>query len=173
MNRQTYILGCGNRIPEPKPEGVVYVDIVPWEGIDYVLDLEQTPWPFPDGGAKHINASHVLEHIRNLSGFMAECHRMLMPGGTFYIEVPHAGSTDLAFSDPTHVRQFTKHTFINYLTVEGVHNFGYFAEAWSILHIDETDGIIRAHLMPVPREALTDETLSMLNNLKASYEKGI
>jgi len=165
MNRQTYILGCGNRIPEPKPKGVVYVDIVPWEGIDYVLDLEQTPWPFPNGCAKHINASHVLEHIRNLYAFMDNCHAMLSPGGTFYIEVPFVGNPDLAFSDPTHVRYFTKHSFINYMTVEGVHNLGYFKHAWSVLHLEENAGIIKAHLMPIPDEALTDETLLMLNNL--------
>lgn len=172
MKRQTYILGCGNKVPKEKPEGFVYVDAIAWEGVDVVMDLEQQDWPFPDGSAKHINATHVLEHISGLKNFMEECHRMLMPGGTFYIEVPSAGNIDLAFSDPTHVRQFTKHTFINYLTVEGVHNFGYFKNAWSILHLHETGGVIRAHLMPIPDGALTDETLLMLNNTTNDEDNG-
>lgn len=169
MQRKKYVLGCGHI--QAKAPDTVYVDINAWDGVDVVYNLEVPVWDFVTPGcATHINASHVLEHIRNLNTFMDNCHAMLLPGGTFYIEVPHAGDVDLAHSDPTHVRYFTKHTFINYLTLEGVHNFGYFKHAWSILHIEENNGIIRAHLMPIPDEALTDETLLMLNNMNNAVQ---
>ncbi len=166
MNRKTYILGCGGDIPDPKPKDTVYVDVVAWDGVDIVFDLESPQWPIETGAAMHLNATHVAEHIKNFDTFMDEAHRILSPGGSFYIEVPYAGDIDLAFSDPTHKRFFTAHTFINYLTVEGVHKFGYLKHAWSILYIDNTGGVIRAHLAPIPDEYLTDKVLLMLNKPK-------
>lgn len=165
MNRKKYILGSG-KPPEVKPADTVYVDVVAWDGVDLIFDLEQPNWPIETGSALHLNATHVAEHIHNLPTFMDECHRILSPGGSFYMEVPFAGNIDLAFSDPTHVRFFTNHTFINYLTVEGVHNFGYVRHAWSILHLANDGAVIRVHLAPVPDEYLTDDVLLMLNNIK-------
>jgi predicted SAM-dependent methyltransferase len=165
MERFTYILGSGK--PEGEnPKGVKYVDRVAWEGIDIVLDFETKNWPIPTGSGLHLNATHVLEHIENLANFMDECHRILSPGGSFFIEVPIVNNIQLAFSDPTHKRFFTKHTFINYFTVEGVHKFGYFKNAWSILHISSNDSIVQVHLAPVPQEYLTDDVLLALNNIK-------
>lgn len=166
MNRKTFILGCGSNIPDPKPADTVFVDILPWPGVDLVFDLEQPEWPIETGAALHLNATHVAEHIQSLNTFMDECHRILNPGGSFYMEVPYVGNVDMAFSDPTHVRTFTDHTFINYLTVEGIHKFGYFKHAWSILYIENNGASIRVHLAPVPDEYLTDRVLLMLNNVK-------
>lgn len=164
MDRKTFILGCGSEIPDVKPKNTIYCDKIAWPGVDLVFDLEQ-PWPIKNSEALHLNATHVAEHIVNFEQFMDEAHRVLSPGGTFYMEVPYAGDTDLAFSDPTHVRFFTNHTFINYLTVEGVHNFGYVRHAWSILHLANDGAVIRVHLAPVPDEYLTDRVLMTLNNM--------
>jgi SAM-dependent methyltransferase len=164
MDRKVYVLGSGKQMV--KHPGVMYVDRIPWEGVDIILDFETETWPIPTGAALHLNATHVLEHIKNIQNFMDECHRILSPGGSFFIEVPLADNTLLAFSDPTHVRFFTKYTFINYLTVEGLHKFGYFNHAWSILHLEQNNDVIRIHLAPVPDEYLTDDVLLALNKVK-------
>jgi predicted SAM-dependent methyltransferase len=165
MIRKKYILGSG-KPPVPKDPEAVYIDCVAWEGVDMVFDLELPDWPIESGSGLHINATHVAEHILNFATFMDECHRVLAPGGSFYLEVPFAGDTDLAFSDPTHKRFFTDHTFINYLTVEGLHKFGYFKHAWSILYLNNDGHVIRVHLAPVPDEYLTDDVLLSLHNVQ-------
>lgn len=167
MIRKTYILGCGSN-PE-KRDDTVNVDYRAWENVNVVHNLEETPWPIADGAAKHANATHVVEHIKNIQGFMDECWRILSPGGSLFMEVPNVRDMNMAWADPTHVRAFTKHTFINYMTIEGVHQHGVFKHAWSILHIEETDKIIRVHMAPVPDEYLTDESIAMWANYKKQY----
>jgi len=164
MDRKIYVLGSGK--PDRIEKGTVYVDRMPFPGVDIVCDLEKKPWPIDDAAAMHINATHLVEHIKDFPGFMAECWRLLNPGGTLFMEVPNVRSLDMAFSDPTHVRWFTKHTFINYLTIEGVHRHGIFAHAWCLLHLEETEKVIRVHLMPIPDEAMTDESIKMWNIYK-------
>lgn len=167
MNRKTYILGSG-QITDPL-EDHVYVDVRPFKGVDLVLDLEKKPWPIEDGAAKHVNVTHVLEHISNFHDFMDECWRICSPGGSLFYEVPIVDNPDLAFCDPTHVRFFRPHSFVNYLTVEGVHQHGQFKHAWTFVHFEVKGGIVRGHLFPVPDEALTDETIAMWKNFKKYY----
>jgi len=167
MKRKTYILGCGS-VPDPL-EDHVYIDRMPFKGVDDVIDLEQTPWPIKDGAALHVNVTHVLEHIRNFPAFMDECHRICSPGGSMYFAVPHVRATQLAFSDPTHVRFFTEHSFINYVSVEGVMKHGIFRHAWTFVHFETVNGEIRGHLFPVPDECLTDETIQMWKDYKKYY----
>jgi len=159
MDRKIYVLGAGQ--VRKKHKDTVHVDLRPWKGVDIVHDLEKTPWPIAEGAARHANATHVIEHIRNFEGFMDECWRILSPGGTLFLETPNVKDQDLAFSDPTHVRYFTKHTFINYLTLEGVHQHGIFRHAWTFLHLEDTGSLIRAHMAPVPDDYLTDEAIDM------------
>lgn len=66
--------------------------------------------PFSDGYFDSVQASHVLEHIRNILPLMEEIHRVTKPGGHFWIRVPY-GSNSIAFEDPTHVRQFFPKSF--------------------------------------------------------------
>lgn len=167
MNRKIYVLGSG---PVVNPlQDHVYVDKMPFKGVSQTFDFELTPWPIKDGAAKHLNITHVMEHIKNFHSFMDECWRICSPGGSLFFEVPNVKSVDLAFSDPTHVRYFTPHTFINYLTVEGVHQHGQFKHAWTFVHLDTTNNVIRGHLFPVPDEALTDESIQMWKLYKKEY----
>lgn len=48
------------------------------------------PWPFADDSAQEIMASHILEHFTKADGrrFLAECYRVLAPGGQLHIAVP-------------------------------------------------------------------------------------
>lgn len=168
MKRKEYIFGAGTQMP--KKEGRINVDIKRFPNIDIVHDFDVFPYPFESGSGLHINCSHVIEHLqpKTLPQFFDECHRILNPGGTLYIETPHAANINLAWSDPTHQRSFTKHSFINYLTLEGVKKFGYCKHAWCILHIKPewtevpNDGNLVVHLMPIPDEMTDDELLNRL-----------
>lgn len=106
-------IGCGRS----KTPGFVGMDRFAFAEVDIVHELETFPWPLPnsrepipDSSVSEIRASHVLEHVRDLTGVMEEACRILEPGGLFTIVVPyykHEG----AFADPTHVRFFTERTF--------------------------------------------------------------
>ena len=79
-----YNLGCGNK----RIVGWVNVDL---EGEpDVTHNLSIFPWPFPDGEAEEILASHILEHFykKDAWRFLSECHRMLKAGGVLHIAVP-------------------------------------------------------------------------------------
>lgn len=69
------------------PPGFTSVDL---EGGDVRHDLRVFPWPFPDGAAEEILASHILEHLTRADGarFLAECARILRPGGVLRLAVP-------------------------------------------------------------------------------------
>lgn len=102
-------LGAGS---EPT-EGWVNVDWIKGEGIDVEQNLLMFPWPFDDGCANEIKAIDVLEHMPNYTpdskatviAFVEECHRILEPGGSLTIQVPHWNSPNM-WIDPTHVRGF-------------------------------------------------------------------
>lgn len=99
-------LGCGFR----KAEGYVNVDLQAAAEPDLVLDLEDLPWPWPDGAIAHIRAHHVLEHLGAdqflFIGIVGEIYRTLCVGGTIEIKVPHH-HCDNFWNDPTHVRPIT------------------------------------------------------------------
>jgi SAM-dependent methyltransferase len=99
-------VGCG-RFPV---EGAVNVDVVDVPGVDVIHDLDVTPWPFPDGAFDEVRGIQIFEHVRNPIGFMLEAWRVLKPGGALFLAVPHYQSEN-AFTDPTHVRFCTEHTW--------------------------------------------------------------
>lgn len=109
-------LGCGrNVLPE-----WTNVDSAPLPGVDVVFDLDacrERPLPFPDDSVDEFLASHVIEHLSHPLPFMQELHRVARPGAKAVFRVPY-GSSDDAFEDPTHVRQY----FIN--------SFGYFSQPY-------------------------------------------
>lgn len=148
MTQNTLILGAG--INHQREDHKFAVDILHSPNIDLVHDLNVTPWPLPSDQFIHASAMHVVEHLQSLISFMNECHRVIQKGGTLYIETPLAGGDpDLEFADPTHVRCYRKHSFINYFTLEGIAKFGYTDKAWAILHISDANSILVVHLTPL------------------------
>lgn len=99
-------LGCG-RFPV---DGAVNLDRVAGPGVDVVWNLDEAPWPFPDATFDRVQGIQVFEHVDNPVLFMAEAHRVLAPGGTLHLEVPHYTSRN-SFTDPTHRRHCTEETF--------------------------------------------------------------
>lgn len=104
-------IGCGKR----KQSGFVGIDYRDWGGVDIVHDLEQTPWPLPDGCVTTAIASHVLEHINPHKGVfldvMNEIWRILRYDGQFAFVVPYAGSPGY-WQDPTHCNGITEATML-------------------------------------------------------------
>jgi SAM-dependent methyltransferase len=97
-------LGCGRNILP----GWVNLDSVPLPGVDVVADLDRCatiPLPFESDSFDEFFGSHLLEHLRNPLPFMQELHRIAKVGAKAVFRVPY-GSSDDAFEDPTHVRQY-------------------------------------------------------------------
>ena len=82
------------------------------EGADITCDLNEGI-PLPDNSVGVINASHVLEHLRDPIKSMREIHRVLAHGGWAMIEVPSTDGRG-AFQDPTHVSYWNEHSFWYY-----------------------------------------------------------
>jgi SAM-dependent methyltransferase len=77
--------GCGNNT---KP-GWINIDLFRQDA-DLHLDLRE-PLPFPDNSAVQIYSEHFFEHLafpEEVYRLLAECLRVLQPGGLFGIGVP-------------------------------------------------------------------------------------
>lgn len=98
--------GCGEKILS----GYVNVDIVNIPGVDIVINLEKTPYPFNDEEFDEIYADNVLEHLEHFIPIMQELHRILKQQGKLIIKVPHFTSHD-AWAHPQHTRAFTYESF--------------------------------------------------------------
>jgi len=84
-------LGGGDHChPRARYERVVSVDLKPpASGWAVAHDLRQ-PIPLPDGSVARIHSEDFFEHIAvpEMGSLLAECHRLLAPGGMMRIGVP-------------------------------------------------------------------------------------
>lgn len=79
-------LGCGSC----KKEGTVGVDILAQPGVDYVLNLQIEPLPFPDQSVDYVYSSHCLEHISDPTRVFAEISRVCADGAKLELWTPYA-----------------------------------------------------------------------------------
>jgi SAM-dependent methyltransferase len=103
-------VGCGRDVKA----GWINLDSMPLHGVDTIADLERckdVPLPFDDDSIDEFLLSHIIEHINNPLPLMQELHRIAKPGARATIRCPY-GSTDEAFEDPTHVRQYFLGSFL-------------------------------------------------------------
>jgi predicted SAM-dependent methyltransferase len=87
--------GCGPR----RKSGWINVDLF-HTAADINLDLRQ-PLPWHDNQVDHIYSEHFVEHLRfpgELEAFLAECLRVLRPGGIFEAGMPDAGRILMAYA---------------------------------------------------------------------------
>jgi SAM-dependent methyltransferase len=82
------------------------------EGADINCDLNNR-WPLEDNSVGVINASHILEHLKDPLHTMREMHRVLCHGGWALIEVPSTDGRG-AWQDPTHVSYWNENSFLYY-----------------------------------------------------------
>ena len=90
-------------------QGYVTID---QEGGDITCDLNDGI-PLPDNSVGVINASHVLEHLKDPIKSMSEIYRVLCDGGWAFIEVPSTDGRG-AWQDPTHVSFWNQNSFWYY-----------------------------------------------------------
>jgi SAM-dependent methyltransferase len=133
------LLGCGDEVRE----GWVHHDL--WRHsphVQVVHDLAERPWPWPNSSAEKMVARHVLEHLQDTVGFMDEAWRVLRPGGTLEMAVPHCDGEN-AWKDPTHVKAFHPEAFTYFDPEQGMGRmFGrfYTERYWRVLTL-VTDGV--------------------------------
>jgi SAM-dependent methyltransferase len=88
-------LRAGTDVIEP---GVVPQYVEPDIIADFNTDRLE---PIADGSQDFVIASHVLEHLAEPIGFIAQIHRVLRPGGVALILLPDRHRTEDRFRDPT------------------------------------------------------------------------
>jgi ubiquinone/menaquinone biosynthesis C-methylase UbiE len=91
--------GCGPN----KREGFKGVDILYFDGVDYVFDAGSDEFLFEDNSVDEAHASHFLEHLTapQRCHFFNELYRVLKPKAQCTIITPHWASSR-AYGDPTH-----------------------------------------------------------------------
>jgi len=99
-------LGCGKDIKKD----YINLDIVKFNGVDVVHDLNKPPYPFKDNEFEEIICNSIIEHLENIPIVMDELYRILQPEGVIKIVVPHFTSVN-AYSDPTHKHLFSYFSF--------------------------------------------------------------
>lgn len=94
-------LGCG----EDHRPAAWNVDLSEAVNPDEVVDLQETPWPWPDDEFTTVTARHILEHLDPVP--WDELFRVMADGGTLVWVYP-IGHT--RFEDPTHKQYWNWHT---------------------------------------------------------------
>jgi SAM-dependent methyltransferase len=82
------------------------------EGADIICNLDEGI-PLVDNSVGVLNASHVIEHLKDPIHTMREIHRVLCHGGWAMIEVPSTDGRG-AWMDPTHVSYWNENSFLYY-----------------------------------------------------------
>jgi SAM-dependent methyltransferase len=91
--------GCGKN----KKEGFFGIDLIDFEGVDLVLDIGKSPWPWEDSSVDEAHCSHFVEHlgVEERIHFVNELYRVLKPQAKALLITPHAFS-GRAYGDLTH-----------------------------------------------------------------------
>jgi SAM-dependent methyltransferase len=143
-------LGVG---PVKQVQGALGIDCHPGPQVDLVADLEEGV-PLGDDALDHVFAVHVLEHVRELVGLMADLHRVLRPTGVLHVLCPDWRHVH-AVADPTHVRSVDARMFAWFCHARPG------SPAWRPLAV-RTDGItVHADLQPVKAGAAAPDAAEL------------
>lgn len=99
--------GCG---PNKARKDAIAIDCLDLECVDVVGDAMEVLNKIPASTVDEITSAHFLEHLLDVRAFLAECSRVLKPGGIFRATVPHF-SNPYYYSDITHRIPFGIYTF--------------------------------------------------------------
>ena len=99
-------LGCGTS----KVNGAIGVDRVALDGVDAVVDLAHTPYPFQPETFDEIYLNDIIEHLPDIIKVMEEIYRIIKPNGLVHIRVVNWNHR-YASMDPTHLHYFTENSF--------------------------------------------------------------
>lgn len=82
-------LGSGGGFVKRVLPEVLTTDVVPYPGLDEVVDARSLP--FPAGGLRAVLLLNVFHHIPDVGAFLREVERCLAPGGRALIVDQHVG----------------------------------------------------------------------------------
>ena len=82
-------LGSGGGFAKELVPGIVTSDVIPYEGVDRVVDA--TRMPFEDRSLRAIVMFNVFHHIPDAEAFLRDAERCLVPGGRMLIVDEHPG----------------------------------------------------------------------------------
>jgi predicted SAM-dependent methyltransferase len=94
-------IGCGNT----SIDGFTGIDILPFENVKIVHDLNRFPYPIKDNEVEEIWMDQVLEHLNEPMQVVEELFRICKNGALITIGVPYFRSF-YAIIDPTHKNYF-------------------------------------------------------------------
>jgi SAM-dependent methyltransferase len=100
-------IGCGLRRAEP---GAIGMDWSPESGAEAIWDLNQYPWPLPEGAFGRVHMSHIVEHLDDIVRGMKEVHRVAKDGALVFVATPHFSSHN-SYTDPSHRYHLAAATF--------------------------------------------------------------
>ncbi len=129
---KTLNLGAGNK---PLKDAINHDRIKHRPEIKTAHDLNVLPWPWPDSSFDRIIAHSVFEHLDiDLVQALDECWRILRPGGSLQVKVPH-WQHDNAYADPTHRWRYSLRSFDVFLpkTALGREHSFYTERKWQLL----------------------------------------
>lgn len=86
-------LGTGAGFAKSVIPSLVTSDIIPYQGIDVVLDARRLP--FSDESLRMICMMNVFHHIADVELFLREAERCLVPGGRIFITDQNVGLISL------------------------------------------------------------------------------
>jgi SAM-dependent methyltransferase len=95
------------------------VDFEPYEGIDFLTDLNK-PLPVSNKTFDVVIMSNLLEHICEPLTIMTECHRILKPKGNMIMTVPFLIKVH---QEPHDFLRYTEHMLKRLLTQSGFQEF--------------------------------------------------
>ena len=87
-------------------------------------DVDLTPLPYEDRYFDVVMSNFVIEHLKNPQNLFLEAFRILKPGGYFYCSTEYYTSLFCVdywnfYSDPTHVRPWTKRSLKTLSQISG------------------------------------------------------
>lgn len=100
-------LGCGRNI-QP---GALGVDNTPGDDVTSLVDLDATPWPFPDDHFLVAYMRQSLEHLSHPVSVMQELYRICRHGALVFIQVPN-GVCPGYVQDPDHKHPWNLGAFL-------------------------------------------------------------
>ncbi len=93
-------LGCGRDIKKSTNiDDWINLDKSKIDGVDFVHDLDKTPWPFRVDVFDEVYARDVIEHTKDLFKTMKEIHRISKKGAKVKLIVPYWHSSGAFYPD--------------------------------------------------------------------------
>jgi 2-polyprenyl-3-methyl-5-hydroxy-6-metoxy-1,4-benzoquinol methylase len=114
-----------------------------FDGIGYVMGSCETTFPLQSESVDAVFCADVIEHLLNPQVTIAECNRVLKPGGTLFVSAPYHGriknvlisaTTFERHFDPVgpHIRFFTPRSLVSLMRQFSIERTIYLGRFWPL-----------------------------------------